>query len=79
MKKTISLIIILISNIFSAVPCVWDYDTLKMENQTFPNISELISGNFLRHSNDFYGWRIRDRISAIEEDSGNFLLYIMDP
>ncbi|MGL1890011.1 MAG: tetratricopeptide repeat protein [Spirochaetaceae bacterium] len=49
-------------NIFS---CAWDYDTIKMEKQTFPGLQELITGQFLRHSTEFYEWRINDRKKKI--------------
>lgn len=41
--------------------CLWDYDTLAMERQQFPQTQELIVGNFLRHSDAYYEWRIADR------------------
>lgn len=41
--------------------CLWDYDTLQMERQRFPGALELIVGKFLRHSDTFYEWRVRDR------------------
>jgi len=42
-------------------PCYWDNDTMEMERQAFPNIIELITGKFLRHSPEFHYWRIKDR------------------
>jgi len=44
----------------SAWACLWDYDTLAMEQQRFPNVLELISGTFLYHSTEFYQWRVTD-------------------
>ncbi|MDB5389547.1 MAG: hypothetical protein JWM11_5193 [Planctomycetaceae bacterium] len=41
--------------------CIWDHDTLKMERQRFPTALELITGKFLRHSPEYYRWRITDR------------------
>ncbi len=41
--------------------CLWDYDTLAMERQRFPQAQELIVGNFPRHSDAYYEWRITDR------------------
>ncbi len=43
------------------VACLWDYDTLAMERQRFPNAHELITGHFVRHSTAYYQWRISDR------------------
>jgi tetratricopeptide (TPR) repeat protein len=46
--------------------CGWDYDTIAMESQKMPEARELISGYFLRHSPEFYYWRIKDRESKIK-------------
>jgi tetratricopeptide (TPR) repeat protein len=52
----------------STFACLWDYDTLKMERQRFPEVYELILGKFLRHSDEFYRWRIEDRKKKLESD-----------
>ncbi len=52
--------------------CLWDYDTLAMERQKFPTVLELIAGKFLRHSPEFYEWRIVDRqkkLAALSPDA----------
>lgn len=41
--------------------CLWDWDTLQMERRRFPGVLELITGKFVRHSRDYYEWRIQDR------------------
>lgn len=41
--------------------CMWDVDTVEMERQQFPGIHELIVGHFVRHSPEFYYWRMRNR------------------
>lgn len=41
--------------------CLWDYDTLAEERRQFPSALELMTGKFLRHSPEFYEWRIADR------------------
>jgi tetratricopeptide (TPR) repeat protein len=51
-----------------ALACLWDYDTLQMENQRFPEALELITGKFLRHSPEFYQWRIADRQKKLERE-----------
>ncbi|MDA7864701.1 hypothetical protein N9B24_01100 [bacterium] len=50
----------------SCFACLWDKDTLSMERQRFPSVLELITGTFLRHSNEFYRWRVEDRKTKIE-------------
>jgi hypothetical protein len=55
--------------------CLWDYDTLKMERRRFPNALELITGKFLRHSPEFYAWRIRDRQERLQREPENLALY----
>ncbi|MFG0267969.1 MAG: hypothetical protein ACF8AM_22860 [Rhodopirellula sp. JB055] len=41
--------------------CLWDRDTLAMERRLFPDAHELIAGYFVRHSDAYYQWRIKDR------------------
>jgi tetratricopeptide (TPR) repeat protein len=54
-----------------AAACLWDHDTIKMERTRFPGTLELISGKFLRHSPEFYQWRIQDRMRRLESDPTN--------
>ena len=58
-----------------AAACLWDYDTLKQERSRFPGTLELITGKFLRHSPEFYEWRIRDRTERLKIESANLALY----
>lgn len=58
----------------AAVACMWDYDTIRMERTRFPGTLELITGKFLRHSPEFYSWRIRDRLQRLEADPENVAL-----
>lgn len=50
----------------TASACLWDYDTLLMERRKFPGVVEVISGKFLRHSPEFYQWRIKDRTEKLK-------------
>ena len=59
----------------AAVACMWDYDTLQMERSRFPSILELITGKFLRHSTEFYRWRIDDRLRKLKTDPDNLGYY----
>jgi tetratricopeptide (TPR) repeat protein len=47
--------------------CLWDYDTLTMERQRFPDTLQLVTGQFLRHTPAFYQWRIEDRLERIKQ------------
>jgi tetratricopeptide (TPR) repeat protein len=51
--------------------CLWDYDTLKQERSRFPDTLEIITGKFLRHSPEFYEWRIKDRLEKLKRDPKN--------
>ncbi len=44
------------------VACAWDYDTIAMERQEMPGANEMIAGYFIRHSNQYYQWRITNRM-----------------
>jgi hypothetical protein len=48
-----------------AQACLWDYDTLAMEKRAFPKALDLITGKFLRHSTDYYQWRVKDRLAKL--------------
>jgi len=47
-------LLLVIAICLPAIACLWDYDTLAMERQKFPDALELITGKFLRHSKPFY-------------------------
>ncbi|MDB5347344.1 MAG: hypothetical protein JWP89_5721 [Schlesneria sp.] len=57
--------------------CLWDYDTLRQERSRFPTTLELITGKFLRHSKEFYEWRIQDRRAKLAGDPTN-MAYLDD-
>ncbi len=58
----------------AALACLWDHDTIQMERARFPSALELITGKFLRHSPEFYRWRIEDRQRRLESDPANAAL-----
>lgn len=60
-----------------ALACIWDYDTLRQERAGFPDTLELITGKFLRHSPEFYQWRIKDRGEKLRKEPNN-LAYLDD-
>lgn len=66
---------IVIASPSSASACLWDYDTLKQERARFPDTLEIITGKFLRHSKEFYEWRIQDRLKRIAADPKNPALH----
>lgn len=69
-RKLVTLLILL--SMPSALwACVWDYDTLQQERSRFPTTLELITGKFLRHSKEFYEWRIQDRRAKLGGDPAN--------
>jgi tetratricopeptide (TPR) repeat protein len=72
--------VLLIAGCFLVLPavvcaCLWDYDTLMMERQRFPSALELITGKFLRHTPEFYQWRIQDRLAKLKTDPDNLAYY----
>ncbi len=54
---------------------MWDYDTIEMERQQFPSVLELLSGKFIRHSPEFYYWRIKNRRQEIKKHPEQIALY----
>lgn len=69
------LVIALIALPGTLLACLWDYDTLSQERSRFPTTLELITGKFLRHSPEFYQWRIEDRLKKLQTDPKNLSLY----
>jgi hypothetical protein len=59
-------LIFFLSPIF-LLPCGWDWDTVQMERQQFPQIHELITGKFFRHSPELYYWRIKNRTDLLKK------------
>jgi tetratricopeptide (TPR) repeat protein len=53
--------------------CLWDNDTISMERRRFPQTLEMITGKFLRHSPQYYEWRIKDREARIKENPSSEL------
>jgi tetratricopeptide (TPR) repeat protein len=48
---------ILAASTATLLACIWDTDTLAAERSRLPDIAELISGSFPRHSREFHEWR----------------------
>jgi tetratricopeptide (TPR) repeat protein len=73
-RSVVALVVLAALAPSAAVACLWDYDTIKMERTRFPSALELITGKFLRHSPEFYRWRIADRLKRLEADPTNVAL-----
>lgn len=69
---TAAVLILLVPTV--AVACLWDYDTIKMERSRFPETLELITGKFLRHSPEFYEWRVENRQRRLQAEPSNVAL-----
>lgn len=73
MRVILTVFILFFSNFINA--CLWDRDTYAMEKQKFPDAFELMTGNFNRHSNSYYQWRIAKIQPQIDSGSKNPLLF----
>jgi tetratricopeptide (TPR) repeat protein len=62
-------LVLLVWSTTPLLACLWDYDTLMMENERFPETLELVTGKFLRHSKEFYEWRVKDRTEKLAKES----------
>lgn len=58
-----------------ATACIWDQDTIAMENARFPEVIDIISGNFPRHSREFHEWRIMQTKALLEKTPDSLVLY----
>jgi tetratricopeptide (TPR) repeat protein len=60
---------------FPAKACLWDTDTLAAEQARFPEIAELITGMFPRHSKEFYAWRLLHSENLIAQGKGGAIAF----
>ncbi|MBA3546022.1 MAG: hypothetical protein H0T76_06045 [Nannocystis sp.] len=74
--RTIGLVFALAVVVAPAIAraCIWDTETLMQERARFPTALELMTGKFLRHTPEFYAWRIQDRLARIKEEPDNLAL-----
>ncbi|MBC7864624.1 MAG: hypothetical protein IAF38_16750 [Bacteroidia bacterium] len=73
-QKSKALKIVFLFSLPILLACGWDWDTIKMEKQQFPQIHELMTGKFFRHSQEMYYWRIMNRTDLLKKfpDSLNY-------
>lgn len=72
--KSIIFSLLLISSI-SSFACINDADTRFFESQRFPNETELMSGDFITHTKEFYSWRVQDRLEKLKKEPNNLYYY----
>ena len=75
MKKKYKILLFLGTIMLYNIACLWDKDTLRMEKRQFPSTLELITGKFLRHTPEFYYWRIQQRTKQLTGTLADSLLY----
>ena len=73
--KRVVLLAFTICMIPSVRACIWDSDTLAMERARFPEASEIIAGQFPRHSREFYEWRRAKCEVALAKDPNQPAIY----
>lgn len=59
----------------SVSACLWDRDTLAMEAEAFPGITEIITGRFDRFPPLYYEMRLERVMQDLESDPDNLGLY----
>jgi tetratricopeptide (TPR) repeat protein len=55
--------------------CLWDRDTLAMEEENYPGIAEVITGRFERFPDLYYEMRLERVTKELESDPDNLDLY----
>ena len=73
--KKITILFYLIVFSFINLACLWDRDTITFESENFPSTLEMITGNFIRHSPEFYQWRIQDREAKLKTNPNQWNYY----
>lgn len=74
-KPFLILFFIVYYSIPTSIACLWDYDTIEMERVQFPSVLELLAGTFVRHSSEFYYWRVKDRQHKLKQYPDSLALY----
>ncbi len=69
--RTLVVTLIVLLPVSPLAACLWDSETLLQERERFPNTLELITGKFLRHSDEYYRWRLDDRLAKLNDDPDN--------
>lgn len=60
---------------FTSFACINDSDTKFFEQQKFPGVQQLMAGDFVTHSKEFYAWRAKDRLEKIKKEPNNLAYY----
>jgi hypothetical protein len=55
--------------------CLWDGDTIAMEKARFPEVLDVITGNFPRHSREFHEWRVSKATDLLKADPQAMAVY----
>ena len=74
-RAILSVLVFSAFSISSSSACLWDRDTVAMEKSRFPEASNVITGNFPRHSKEFHQWRIEKTRKELEKDPKQLPLY----
>jgi tetratricopeptide (TPR) repeat protein len=80
MKRRLHLVLLSVATVLfagtqGALGCLWDTDTLIAERARFPEVTDIMTGNFPRHSRGFYEWRVKTCKAALEKDKTQTALY----
>lgn len=59
----------------TGVCCLHDADSQDFEQSREPAVIELLVGSFLRHSREFYAWRVKDRLRRVQLEPQNVTYY----
>jgi tetratricopeptide (TPR) repeat protein len=76
--KTISftiLSVVLILGTGSCPACLWDSETMTVEKARFPEALQIMTGNFPRHSMEFYRWRAANCQQALGKGGATSPVY----
>jgi hypothetical protein len=73
--RRLALMAVLLGGFTGSRACIWDSDTLAMEQARFPGILDVMGGNFPRHSPEFYVWRIEHSRALLAKNPRNPALH----
>ena len=74
-RLAISIFLFSFWSLHQLTACLWDVDTIAAELARFPGLAEIMTGQFPRHSREFYEWRRKMTQAALAADAQQVELY----
>mgnify|MGYP000389157011 CR=1 FL=1 len=72
---SILLLLLVFTPIISSQASLRDSETRMISSDRHPSVLQTITGEFIHHSQDYYLWKIKDRLESLKEYPDSLVLY----